>query len=117
MRTYRAPDGVVWKVDVVLPGSSNIMVIFRHPNAASSHSDRYNWWISSGPEARSVTSRLSPEKVIDQIDEVSLGRLFSRSMAVSRAARDPNLALGLGGTATGLSRGIGRVAGVPEGET
>jgi hypothetical protein len=115
MRTYRAPDGVEWKVQVTLPGSSNIMVIFRHPDGDSSHSDRYNWWISKGPEARSVTARLSPERVIDQIDDGSLARLFGRSMPVSREASDPSLALGLGGSATGLSRGIGRVVSTPEG--
>ena len=99
MRTYRAPDGVEWKVQVTLPGSSNIMVIFRHPDGASSHSDRYNWWISQGPEARSVTARLSPERVIDEIDDVSLARLFGRSMPVSRRVSDPAVALGLRGRA------------------
>jgi hypothetical protein len=44
-----------------------------------------------------------------QIDDVALGRLFSRSMPVSRPAIEPNLALGLGGSAAGLSKGIGRV--------
>lgn len=109
MRTYAAPDGTVWGVDVVLPGSSNAMVVFRHPNVASSRSDRYNWYISSGPEARSVTSRLAPKRVLDEIDDVALDRLFRRSMPVSRPAIEPNLALGLGGAAAGQSLGIGRV--------
>jgi hypothetical protein len=109
MRKYKAPDGVEWGVEVALPGSSNAMVLFRHPDGRSSHNDRYNWFISTQPEARSVTSRLSPERVMEQIDEVSLGRLFARAMPVSRPAAEPNLALGLGGAATGHSRGIGRV--------
>jgi hypothetical protein len=109
MRTFRSADGTEWGVTVMLPGSSNAMVVFRHPDGRSSHFDRYNWFISKGPEARSVTSRLSPERVLEQIDEVSLGRLFGRSMPVSRPAIEPNLALGLGGTATGHSRGIGKV--------
>lgn len=84
MRTFRAPDGTTWGVDVALPGSSNAMVLFRHPDARSSHLDRYNWFISNQPEARSVTSRLSPEKVLKQIDDAMVARLFARSMPVSR---------------------------------
>jgi hypothetical protein len=85
------------------------MVVFRYPDGRTSSHDRYNWFISTAPEARSVTSRLSPERVMTQIDDVALGRLFSRSMPVSRPAIEPNLALGLGGSAAGLSKGIGRV--------
>lgn len=109
MRTYSAPDGAVWGVEVGVPGSSNAMVIFRHPDRRTGRHDRYNWFISKDPEARSVTSRLDPERVLKQIDDVALARLFSRSMPVSRPAIEPNLALGLGGTAAGHSRGIGRV--------
>jgi hypothetical protein len=93
----------------MLPGSSNAMVVFRHPDLASSHGDRYNWYLSHAPESRSVTSRLSPEKVLQEIDDVSLGRLFSRSMPVSRPAIEPNVALGLGGQATGESGDTGKV--------
>ena len=32
MKTYKSPDGVEWKVETALPGSSNIMVMFRHPD-------------------------------------------------------------------------------------
>jgi hypothetical protein len=84
MRTYRSPDGIVWKVTVDLPGSSNAMVIFRHPNTQSSRLDRYNWFISRGPEARSVTTRLSPDKVLETLTDEELARLFRRSMAISR---------------------------------
>lgn len=108
MRTFTS-DGVAWGVEVTLPGSSNAMVVFRHPDGRTSRLDRYNWFISSAPEARSVTSRLSPERVMTQIDDTLLGRLFSRSMPVSRPAIEPNLALGLGGSAAGLAKGIGRV--------
>ena len=109
MKKFRSADGVEWTVDVILPGSSNIMVRFRHPDGETSRLDRYNWFISKGPEARSVTSRLSPERVMDQIDETTLGRLFARSMPVSRPAPDPQFAMGLGGAAAGLARGIGRI--------
>ena len=59
MKTWRSPDGTTWVVDVVLPGSSNAMVMFYHPGGKTARLDRYNWYISNGPEARSVTSRLS----------------------------------------------------------
>jgi len=84
MRDFRSPDGIVWGVDVDLPGSSNAMVIFRHPNANSARLDRYNWFISNGPEARSVTARLSPKKVLEGLSEIDLARLFRRSMPISR---------------------------------
>lgn len=109
MKTFKSPDGVEWKVETALPGSSNIMVVFRHPNGDSARLDRYNWFISKGPEARSVTSRLSKDDVLRQLDDTAIAMLFSRSMPVSRPAIEPNLSLGLGGGAIGHSRGIGRV--------
>lgn len=83
-RTYTSPDGTVWNVVVQSPGSSNAMIHFRHPDGRSSRLDRYNWVISQGPEARSVTSRLVPKDVLDSLDDVAIGRLFARSMSVSR---------------------------------
>ena len=108
-RIFRSADGIEWKVDAVLPGSSNAMILFRHPDGDNSRLDRYNWFISRGPEARSVTSRLSPERVMEQLDDASIARLFARSMPVSRPADEPHLSLGLGGAAAGLSSGIGRI--------
>jgi hypothetical protein len=84
MKTFASPDGVLWKVIVQSPGSSNAMVVFRHPDGGSSRKDRYNWYISKGPEARSVTSRLSEKKVLDSLDDATLSQLFRRSMRVSR---------------------------------
>src|ERR1051326_6081930 len=84
MRKFRSPDGIIWGVDVTLPGSSNAMIVFRHPNGQSSRLDRYNWFLSNGPEARSVTSRLSPARVLDSLTDADIARLFRRSMAVSR---------------------------------
>ena len=57
MKTYRAPDGITWGVKIQSPGSSNAMIMFRHPDGGSSRLDRYNWVITNGPESRSVTSR------------------------------------------------------------
>ena len=86
-KTYTAPDGTTWGVDVQSPGSSNAIVLFRHPDGRTSRLDRYNWIISRGPESRSVTSRLDPERVLDQLDAGTIMRLFQRSMPVSR--KDP----------------------------
>ena len=91
-KTYTAPDGTTWGVDVQSPGSSNAMILFRHPDGRSSRLDRYNWIISRGPESRSVTSRLSPDKVLEQLDAGTIMRLFQRSMAVSQ--KDPLAAPG-----------------------
>jgi len=84
MRTWNSPDGITWVVDVDLPGSSNAMVIFRHPGATNGRLDRYSWFISHGPEARSVTSRLSKAKVLDSLSDEDVARLFRRSMRISR---------------------------------
>ena len=83
-RTFRAPGGTVWGVEIDLPGSSNAMIIFRHPDGDSSRKDRYNWVISNGPEARSVTSRLEPARVMEGLDDEKIAALFRRSMRVSR---------------------------------
>jgi hypothetical protein len=84
MKAWRSADGIDWMVDVDLPGSSNAMVIFRHPDGGSARLDRYNWFISNGPEARSVTSRLSRKKVLDALTDGDLTRLYRRSMPISR---------------------------------
>lgn len=87
MSVYRGPDGTDWGVEVALPGASNAMIIFRHPDGGSSRRDRYNWVLSHGPESRSVTARLTPSKVLSQLDAEALDRLFRRSMPVSRPDR------------------------------
>ncbi|HMA24690.1 MAG TPA: hypothetical protein VKP00_11865, partial [Gemmatimonadaceae bacterium] len=60
------------------------MVIFRHPDGGSARLDRYNWYLSNGPEARSVTSHLSKSKVLESLDDQALARLYRRSMRISR---------------------------------
>lgn len=108
MKTFRSTDGTEWTVDLVLPGASNIMVRFRHPDGESSRKDRYNWFISTGPEARSVTSRLSPDRVMAQLTDEIILKLFRRSMSVSRPPT-PQYAVGLGGSAAGHQTVIGSV--------
>ena len=84
MKTHTAADGTIWNVVVQSPGSSNAMVVFRHPDGRSSRFDRYNWYLSHGPESRSVTSRLSPDKVLEHLNASEIAALFRRSMPVSR---------------------------------
>lgn len=60
------------------------MVVFRHPSGKSARLDRYNWFISNGPEARSVTSRLSAEKILESLTDDALAQLYRRSMKISR---------------------------------
>lgn len=84
MKTFKSADGTNWGVNITSPGSSNAIVYFRHPDGVSSSKDRYNWFLSDGPEARSVTSRLDPERVLDKLDDVALRKLFLRSMPISR---------------------------------
>lgn len=84
MKSMTAPDGTTWGVDIQSPGSSNAMIIFRHPDGRTSRLDRYNWVLNQGPEARSVTARVSPDKVLEALDEAEIKRLFQRSMTVSR---------------------------------
>ncbi|MEO8334554.1 MAG: hypothetical protein ABI664_06255 [bacterium] len=83
-KSITTPDGIIWKVDVQSPGSSNAMIMFRHPDGRTSRLDRYNWIITQGPESRSVTSRLETDKVLDSLDQTEIARLFARSMPVSR---------------------------------
>lgn len=86
-KTYTAPNGVTWNVFVQAPGSSNAMILFRHPDGRTSRLDRYNWIISRGPESRSVTARLDPKKILEGLDAGTIMRLFHRSMPVS--PKDP----------------------------
>jgi hypothetical protein len=78
---FRAPDGRPWRVEVTNPGSSNALVLFRHPDATT-HLDRYAWYIARGPEARNVTGRLDPASVLAALGERDLQRLFRSSYGV-----------------------------------
>ena len=84
MATYRSTDGTVWRVKISNVGASNAIVLFQHPDGETTRKDRYNWYISKGPEAKSVTSRLDPKKVADALTGEDVELLFRRSMPVSR---------------------------------
>ena len=88
MRPFETNDGVRWGAAVTLTGASNAMVVFHHPQPQgdSTRRDRYAWYLSSGPESRSVTARLDARKVLDSLTDADLARLFRRSMPISADA-------------------------------
>ena len=88
MRVFRGTDGVAWGVDVRMPTASNAMVVFRHPGGDSSGRNRYAWHQWHGPEARSVTSRVSADAVMKTLSDDVLSLLFRRSMPITAGA-DP----------------------------
>jgi hypothetical protein len=83
IRPFRGPDNVDWGVEVQVPGASNAMIVFHHPGGKTARLDRYAWDIWTGPESRSVTSRVPPEKVMQSLTDEKLRLLFRRSMPVS----------------------------------
>jgi len=85
IKTFRGRDGTTWGVEVQVPGASNAMVVFHHPGGKTARLDRYAWDIWSGPESRSVTSRVAPEKVMQGLTDEKLALLFRRSMPVSNS--------------------------------
>jgi hypothetical protein len=89
MRAFTSPDGIHWGVEARAPGASNVMVVFHYPDKASARQDRYAWLNWGGTEARNVTARLEPKKIIDGLDEEGIARLFRRSMAIAAVDRIP----------------------------
>ena len=85
MRIFEAADGARWTVEVALPGSSNAMVIFHHPDGRTARKDRYNWYYSNSPESKNVTARLDEKRVLESITDEQLALLFRRSMLISAA--------------------------------
>jgi hypothetical protein len=59
------------------------MIVFHHPGAKTARLDRYAWEIWNGPESRSVTSRVSAERIMQTLTDEKLRVLFRRSMPVS----------------------------------
>lgn len=85
MRAFVSPDGLRWGVEVTLPGSSNAMVVFHHPDGRTARLDRYAWFQANTPEAKNVKGRLDPVVVLDSIADEQLALLFRRSMLISAA--------------------------------
>ena len=86
MKAFSGPDGTNWGVEVQVPGASNAMIVFHHPGGKTARLDRYAWDIWSGPESRSVTSRVTVEKIMQALSDEKLRVLFRRSMPVSNNA-------------------------------
>ena len=85
MRTFQASDGVRWGVEVMLPGASHAMIVFRHPNGRTSRLDRYAWRNIDGPEARNVTARLDSDDILERLTEDDFAVHFRRSMRIAAA--------------------------------
>jgi hypothetical protein len=83
IRPFRGPDGTNWGVEVQVPGASNAMIVFHHPGGKTARLDRYAWDIWTGPESRSVTSRVAPDKIMQSLTDEKLRLLFRRSMPIS----------------------------------
>jgi hypothetical protein len=83
IRSFTGPDGTNWGVEVQVPGASNAMVVFHHPGGKTARLDRYAWHLWTGPEAKSVTSRVSIERVMSSLTPDVTRMLFRRSMPVS----------------------------------
>jgi hypothetical protein len=85
-RSYVGPDGTNWVVEVLLPGATNAMIMFEHPDGATSRRDRYNWVNIAGPGARNVTSHADAAEVLHALTDEQIALLFRRSMPISSAA-------------------------------
>ena len=85
-RSYISPDGTNWSVQVMLPGATNAMIVFEHPDGATSRHDRYNWVNIAGPGARNVTSRADATAVLRELTDTQIALLFRRSMPISTGA-------------------------------
>jgi hypothetical protein len=85
-RSYTSPDGTHWGVQVMLPGATNAMIVFEHPDGATSRHDRYNWVNIAGPAARNVTSRAEASEVLRALTDAQIALLFRRSMPISSGA-------------------------------
>ena len=85
MRVFESGDGIRWGVEATMPGTSNMMIVFHHPDGRTARRDRYSWYIANGPEARNVVGRLNPAEILERLTTADLARLFRRSMLISAA--------------------------------
>ena len=85
-RSYTSPDGTAWNVQIMLPGATNAMIVFEHPDGSTSRRDRYNWVNIAGPGARNVTSRADATAVMRELTDAQIALLFRRSMPISSGA-------------------------------
>lgn len=86
MKSFVTPDGVNWGVEVQVPGASNALIVFHHPDGSTSRKDRYAWLQWKGPEADNVTTRIDIDKVRGSLDQKTMEDLFMRSMRIGDAS-------------------------------
>jgi hypothetical protein len=98
-RAFAAAGGRTWSAEVRVPGASNAMVVFLDPDGVAAR-NRYAWHLSSSPEARDVTARLTAQQVLDSLSDADLARLFRRSMPIS--SRVPRLEPAVGQYGVGV---------------
>jgi hypothetical protein len=82
-RHFTSPDGTDWTVEIVLPGATNAMIVFEHPDGATSRHDRYNWVNIAGAGSRNITSTADASSVLEHLTEPQIALLFRRSMPIS----------------------------------
>ncbi len=82
-RSFMSDDGTSWIVQVMLPGATNAMIVFEHPDGGSSRRDRYNWVNISGADARNVTSRADAAAVLRELTDAQIALLYRRSMPIT----------------------------------
>jgi hypothetical protein len=82
MKTFRSSDGIWWGVVVSVPSHSSAMVVFRHPDGSTNRNDRYAWFNAHQAGANDPRSRLSPQAVLDKLDDRAIAKLFRHSMPV-----------------------------------
>ncbi len=85
MKAFVAGDGTAWGVEVRMPTHSSALVIFRHPDGATSLKHRYAQLNVRTPAANDPRARLASDELVDALDTRSLARLFNRSAPVHTA--------------------------------
>jgi hypothetical protein len=91
LKTFRAPDGTVWNVEVQLPGTSRALVVFHHPDTTTPRKNRYAWFDWRGPEASDLLANIDIEKVRAALDDRTIAELFKRSMLIGATGKGPAL--------------------------
>ena len=82
MKSFVTPDGTRWGVQIEVPGASNALVVFHHPDGRTSRKDRYAWINWHGPEASNVRANLDPEAVLGTLTDAAMASLFKRSVLI-----------------------------------
>lgn len=90
IRGFRTGDGTNWGVEVQLPGASNALIVFHHPDGRTSRKDRYAWLDWHGPEAGDVVANIDIDAVRASLNNGVIAELFKRSMLIG-SGRGPSV--------------------------